>query len=93
LTTIWTVYILELVDRSLYTGITNNLERRIKLHNAGKGSKYVRSRLPLILKYKECLATKSEALKREAQIKKLSHKQKIQLIDGETNKWAISLIY
>lgn len=76
----WTVYILELVDKSLYTGITNNLERRLKFHSTGRGSKYVYSRLPLILKYKEYLQTRSEALKREAAIKKLSHKQKIELM-------------
>ena len=78
----WVVYIVELVDKSLYTGITNNLERRLKFHNTGRGSKYVYSRLPLVLKYKEYLKTKSEALRREAAIKQLTHKQKIELAEN-----------
>jgi len=78
---VWVVYIVELVDKSLYTGITNNLERRLKFHRTGRGSKYVYSRLPFVLKYKEYLQTKSEALKREIVIKKLRHKQKMELVE------------
>ena len=74
------VYILECADKTLYTGWTNNLASRIATHNAGKGSKYVRSRLPAKLVYHESYATKQEAMRREYQIKQLSRSEKLQLI-------------
>lgn len=74
------VYILRCADGTLYTGWTNDLDARIKVHNEGKGAKYTRSRLPVTLCYYEELASKSEALKREAEIKKLSRKEKLKLI-------------
>ena len=76
----WFVYILQCCDNSLYTGITNNLEKRIQAHNNKKGAKYTKSRLPVILKYYEIVNNKSSALKREIALKKLTRKQKLQLI-------------
>ena len=77
----WFVYIVECNDKSLYTGITNNLEKRIKTHNEGKGAKYTKPRRPVILKYYESVSTKNIALKREIAIKSLSRNQKIKLIN------------
>jgi putative endonuclease len=74
------VYILECCDSSLYTGYTNNLEKRLSVHNAGKGAKYTRCRLPVKLVYSEEFETKSEAMKREFRIKKLSRDEKKSLI-------------
>lgn len=77
----WFVYILRCVDSSLYTGITTDLERRLKEHNSGTlGSKYTRAKRPVELVYQETVQTRSEALKREAVIKKLSKEEKEQLI-------------
>lgn len=75
------VYIGLCSDGSLYTGFTNNLEERFKTHNSGKGAKYTRSRLPIRLVYHESFDNKSIALKREIEIKSLSHKEKIHLIN------------
>lgn len=73
-------YILKCKDGSLYTGWTNNLEKRIKDHNAGKGAKYTKSRRPVELVYYETFDTKEEAMKREYAVKQLSRTKKIQLI-------------
>jgi predicted GIY-YIG superfamily endonuclease len=67
----WLVYILRCSDGSLYTGITNDLPKRLKAHAAGKASKYTRSRLPVRLAYGEPQKSKPAALKREAAIKRL----------------------
>lgn len=75
------VYILLCSDNTLYTGWTNELEKRICAHNAGLGAKYTKARLPVKLVYSETLNTKSEALKREIEIKKLSRKEKLELIE------------
>jgi putative endonuclease len=74
------VYIVECADGTLYTGYTNNIDNRITTHNKGKGAKYTRGRRPVKLVYKEEYKTKSEAMKREAWIKKLLRKDKIKLI-------------
>ena len=74
------VYILECIDNSLYTGYTNNIEKRLKTHNSGKGSKYTRCRLPVKLIYYETFETKVEAMKREYYIKQLSRVDKLKLI-------------
>ncbi|MDD7467152.1 MAG: GIY-YIG nuclease family protein [Floccifex porci] len=74
------VYILECCDKSLYTGYTNHLEKRIKAHNEGKGAKYTKGRRPVSLVYFETFQTKSEALKREYAIKQFSRKKKLELI-------------
>lgn len=74
------VYILECSDNTLYTGYTNNLEKRIKTHNLKKGAKYTRFRTPVKLKYFEEYKDLSCALKREIEIKKLNRKEKLKLI-------------
>ena len=75
----WHVYILKCTDSSLYTGISADVITRVLTHNKGKGSKYTRSRKPVELIYTEEFKTKSEALKREIEIKKLSAKNKNRL--------------
>lgn len=65
------VYILECADGTLYTGITNNLEKRLAVHNSGKGAKYTRGRGPVVLKYSEEVGDRGEALKREIEIKRM----------------------
>ena len=77
------VYVLECADKTLYTGYTNDLDKRLKAHNSGKGAKYTRSRRPVRLIYSECFESKSEALKREYQIKQLTRTQKLKLIYHE----------
>ncbi|PHN07031.1 GIY-YIG nuclease family protein [Flavilitoribacter nigricans] len=76
----WIVYILECADRTLYTGITNDLSRRLAQHNAGKGAKYTRGRGPLTLVYRETCTDRSQASRREIEIKALNRSQKIKLI-------------
>ena len=74
-------YILECSDGSFYTGYTNDLERRVKVHNMGKGAKYTRARLPCRLVYYETFIFKSEAMKREYFIKhRMTRKDKVDLI-------------
>lgn len=75
----WFVYLLTCNDGTLYCGITNNLDKRIKNHNLKKGAKYTRSRTPVSLYYFETVESKSLALKRESQIKKLNRQSKIDL--------------
>ena len=80
-------YILECGDGSLYTGWTNDLVRRMKAHNAGRGAKYTRSRLPVRLVYFEEFDSRQEALRREWQIKHtMNRAQKQALIDKKTEK-------
>jgi predicted GIY-YIG superfamily endonuclease len=76
----WLVYVLRCRDGSLYTGITNDLPKRLKAHNAGRASKYTRSWLPVRLVYTEPQPTKSRALTRELAIKRLRRPQKDQLL-------------
>ena len=78
----WQIYILKCSDVTFYTGITNNLISRIEKHNLGKGAKYTKTRLPVSLVYKENAKDKSQSLKREMAIKKLSRAKKIELIDS-----------
>ena len=83
------VYILRCGDGSLYTGWTNDLERRLAAHSAGKGGKYTRSHLPVELVYYESLPGPREAMSRERQIKALSRREKLELIsekDTQTNE-------
>lgn len=77
----WYVYILKCSDNSLYTGITNDIDKRIKTHNQGNGAKYTRGRLPIKLVYSELVKDKPTALRREIEIKKMSRKQKLELRD------------
>ncbi|MDA9180273.1 GIY-YIG nuclease family protein [Emcibacteraceae bacterium] len=76
----WTLYILKCNDDSLYTGITNNLEKRVSDHEAGIGAKYTRGRGPFEIVYQEKLEDRSSASKREFAIKKLSKLEKEKLI-------------
>ena len=75
------VYLLKCADGTLYCGWTNDLEKRIKTHNEGKGAKYTRSRLPVMLAYSEEFETQIEAQKREYEIKQMTRQQKIKLIE------------
>lgn len=79
------VYILRCHDNTYYTGWTTNLLRRLKKHNAGTGAKYTRCRRPVELVYFETVNSRSEALKREYQIKQLTRKQKELLISSQSN--------
>lgn len=76
-------YMLRCADGTLYSGYTNNLARRLANHNKGRGSKYTRSRLPVQLAYYEELMSKSAAMRREAELKKLTRAQKEALIEGK----------
>lgn len=82
----WYVYMLRCRDNSLYTGYTDNVDRRCAVHNAGKGAKYTKSRGPVAVVYREECPDKSAALKREAAIKRLSHAEKEILIAGHAEK-------
>lgn len=75
------VYILRCKDDSLYTGWTNNLEKRIKAHSNGKGAKYTKARLPVELVYFEEYENKIDAMRREYAIKQLKRKEKLMLIE------------
>ena len=74
-------YIVRCRDGSLYTGWTNNLEKRIKDHNSGRGAKYTKSRRPVLLAYYEEFATKEEAMRREWEIKQLKRQEKQGLVE------------
>jgi putative endonuclease len=76
----WFVYIVECKDKKLYTGITNDIKRRIKQHNCGQGCRFTKYRNPVKLIHKEMHETKAEALKKEAAIKKLTRSKKLKLI-------------
>ena len=82
----WYVYMLRCRDNSLYTGYTDDPERRLMVHNAGKGAKYTRSRLPVTLAYQEQCPDKSAALKRELALKRLSKPEKEALIAATENE-------
>ena len=73
-------YILQCKDGTFYTGWTNNLERRLKAHNDGKGAKYTKARRPVILVYYETFETKEEAMKREYAIKQMTRKENERLV-------------
>ncbi|MBQ5860443.1 MAG: GIY-YIG nuclease family protein [Selenomonadales bacterium] len=82
------VYMLSCADGSLYTGWTNDLAKRLENHQAGKGAKYTRGRLPVTLAYYETYETESEARKRECAIKKLTRQQKEKLIQRKPEQIA-----
>ncbi len=79
----WFVYILRCSDGTLYTGVTDDVQRRLAAHRAGKGAKYTRGRGPLELVYTQEQPDKSAALRREFQIKKLTRPQKERLISAQ----------
>ena len=74
-------YILKCADGTLYCGWTNDLEKRVKVHNEGKGAKYTRCRLPVTLVYYEVFETSVEAQRREYQIKQMPRAEKLKLIN------------
>ena len=73
-------YILKCNDGSLYTGWTNDLEKRLEVHNSGNGAKYTRGRLPVTLAYYEKFETKEEAMSREYHIKRMARAEKLKLV-------------
>ena len=75
-------YIVRCSDGSLYTGWTNDLEKRIRAHNEGKGAKYTKSRRPVVLAYYEEFRTKEEAMRREWEIKRMRRQEKMRMIGG-----------
>jgi len=77
----WCVYIVECADGTFYTGITNDLERRVHEHNLGQGARYTRSRRPVVLRYHELQPDRSSASAREYRIKALSRQEKQKLLD------------
>ena len=77
------VYILKCCDGTLYCGYTNDVEKRFETHQSGKGAKYTRGRLPLELVYTEEFETKSKAMKRECEIKKMSREKKMEIIEKQ----------
>jgi len=76
----WCVYMVECADGTIYTGISNDVHKRLLTHNKGKGAKYTRTRLPVVLKWLSECENRSHASKEEYRIKKLTRKQKITLI-------------
>lgn len=81
----WTVYILLCRDNSLYTGISNDVGKRFLEHQSGKGGRYTRSHKPVRVVYQEKLASKSDALKREFEIKSWSRQKKIKMLNLQFN--------
>lgn len=79
---LWYVYMLRCGDGTLYTGVTDDIPRRLAAHRSGKGAKYTRGRGPLELVYQEQVPDKSAALRREYQIKRLTRAEKERLIEG-----------
>ncbi len=79
-------YIVKCSDKTFYTGWTNDLKKRIEMHNSGKGAKYTKARLPVELVYYEAFDTKEEAMSREWHIKRLSRSEKQKLIEAANLK-------
>ena len=79
----WYIYIIQCSDNTLYTGTTTDVSRRIAEHNRSKGGSYTRIRMPVKLIYQEAYPNRSEALKREAQIKRWSKGKKLALVKGD----------
>ena len=82
----WFLYILRCQDGSFYTGVTNDIERRVKMHNSGRASRYTRSRRPVELLYQETCGSRTQALVRECFVKTYTRQQKEKLIAVHTNK-------
>lgn len=80
------MYVLECADGSLYTGYTTDVERRLKTHNAGKGAKYTRVRLPVTLLYQEAFPDKPSAMSAEALFKKKTRQAKLEYIKERTQE-------
>ena len=76
----WFAYLVRCADGSLYAGVTNDLQRRVAAHNAGRGARYTRSRRPVRLVWQRAVAGKGRALSLEAQLKALSRAEKLRLL-------------
>lgn len=76
-------YIVQCVDGTYYTGYTNDIDKRIRAHNSGRGAKYVKTRLPVVLVYVERYDSKVEAMRREYVIKRMTRRQKTILVRGQ----------
>jgi putative endonuclease len=81
---VWHVYILRCGDGTLYTGITTDVPARLEAHRAGRGAKYTKGRGPLELIHQEAVGSKSDATKREAEIKRMGRAEKLRLVDAST---------
>jgi putative endonuclease len=81
---VWRLYILECGDGTLYTGVTNDVDRRVSQHQEGKGARYTRTHGPVALVYKEECGTRSQALSRECAVKSLPRRRKEELILGQS---------
>ena len=81
------VYIVECMDGTYYTGWTTDINKRIRMHNIGKGAKYTRYRVPVVLRYVQEFATKQEAMRQEYRIKQLGRAQKSILITSWKNEY------
>ena len=77
----WVVYMLRCKSGELYTGCTTDLARRVREHNAGKGGKFTRSRLPVTVVFEEVVGNRSKALRRESAIKAMTRGEKLRLVD------------
>ena len=80
------VYILLCVDGSFYTGYTKNIDSRTRLHNSGKGARYTKTHKPRKVAYLELLDSRAKAMKREREIKKMTHQQKLKLINSRSSE-------
>jgi putative endonuclease len=78
----WSVYIIQCRDQTLYTGITNNLTKRLEMHESGQAAKYTKGRGPFKLVYQEFFENRSISTKRESEIKKFKKEDKNKLIEG-----------
>lgn len=83
----WTLYLLRCADGSLYTGIALDLVARIAAHNAGRGAKYTRSRLPVELAWKKSQQPAADARRLEPRVKRLRREDKLRLIEGDEALW------
>ena len=79
----WYLYIIKCKDDKLYTGISNDVEKRVVTHNKGKGCKFTKYRLPVVLVYQELCGTRSTAIRREIIVKSFAKQEKISLIEGK----------
>jgi putative endonuclease len=80
------VYVILCTDGSFYTGYTKNIDTRIKLHESGKGARYTKMHKPQKVAYIELFKSRAQAMKREKQIKKLTHQQKLKLVNSRSNR-------
>jgi putative endonuclease len=83
----WFLYIVKCSDNSLYTGITTDISRRIKTHNSKKGAFYTKNKIPVKLVYHEDMPDRSEATRREKEIKRLTRQEKMQLFGIKAGKY------